>query len=108
MQKKDEIKVSLRKNIKNKFEENQLIKTSVSLNKIREVIKKYVGNNVVENNDEKNFKFICKTKIGKDEINFYLELIAVNFGTRIFKGTLIQGETKIYKELLLKIKEKLS
>ena len=106
--KKEEIKVSLRKNMKNKIEENQLIKTTVSLDKIREVIKKYVGNNVVENNDEKNFKFICKTKIGKDEINFYLELISINFDTRIFKGTLIQGETRLYKELLLKIKEKLS
>ena len=95
-------------NKKLKQEENHLIKTSVSFDKIKQVIKKLVGNNVVENNAERNFKFICKTKIGKDDLNFNLELISKNFETRIFRGTLIQGETRLYKDLLLKIKEKLS
>ena len=95
-------------NKKIKQEDEQIIRTSVSFDNIRQVIKKFVGNNVVENNDERNFKFICKTNIGKDELIFYLELISINFEMRIFKGTLIQGETKLYKDLLLKIKEKLS
>ena len=95
-------------NKKIKQEDEQIIRTSVSFDNIRQVIKKFVGNNVVENNDERNFKFICKTNIGKDELIFYLELISMNFEMRIFKGTLIQGETKLYKDLLLKIKEKLS
>ena len=95
-------------NKKIKQEDEQIIRTSVSFDKIRQIIKKFVGNNVVENNDERNFKFICKTNIGKDELIFYLELISMNFEMRIFKGTLIQGETKLYKDLLLKIKEKLS
>ena len=56
----------------------------------------------------KKLKFVCKLKIGKDDFNFYLELIDTNFDKNIFKGTLIQGETRLYKELLLKIKEKLS
>ena len=94
-------------NKKTKQEENQLIKTSVSFDKIKQEIKKLVGNNVVENNDERNFKFICKTKIGKDDLIFYLELISMNFDTRIFRATLIKGETNIYKDLILKIKEKL-
>ena len=94
-------------NKKIKQEENQLIKTSVSFDKIKQEIKKLVGNNVVENNDERNFKFICKTKIGKDDLIFYLELISMNFDTRIFRATLIKGETNIYKDLILKIKEKL-
>ena len=96
------------KKIKNKKEENLLIKTTISFDEIRQIIKKLIGNNVVENNEEKNFKFICKTKIGKDDLMFYLELIGMNYGRRIFKGTLIQGETKLYKELLLKLKEKLN
>lgn len=95
-------------NKKIKQEDEQIIRTSVSFDKIRQIIKKFVGNNVVENNDERNFKFICKTNIGKDELIFYLELISMNFEMRIFKGTLIQGETKLYKDLLIKIKEKLS
>ena len=95
-------------NKKIKQEDEQIIRTSVSFDNIRQVIKKFVGNNVVENNDERNFKFICKTNIGKDELIFYLELISMNFEMRIFKGTLIQGETKLYKDLLIKIKEKLS
>ena len=94
-------------NKKIKQEENQLIKTSVSFDKIKQEIKKLVGNNVVENNDERNFKFICKTKIGKDDLIFYLELISMNFDTRIFRATLIKGETNIYKDLILKIREKL-
>ena len=94
-------------NKKIKQEENQLIKTSVSFDIIKQEIKKLVGNNVVENNDERNFKFICKTKIGKDDLIFHLELISMNFETRVFRATLIQGETSIYKDLILKIKEKL-
>ena len=96
--------------IKNKKikEDNFIIKTNLSFDKIRQIIKNYVGNNVVENNESKNFKFICKTKVGKDEIIFNLELIDTNFDTQIFKGNLIQGETRLYKEILLKIKEKLS
>ena len=95
---------------RNKFkkEESLLIKTTLSFDGIRQILKKLVGNNVVENYDEKNLKFICKTKIGKDELIFYLELISMNYEKRIFKSTLIQGETKLYKELLLKIKEKLT
>jgi hypothetical protein len=95
-------------NKKIKQEENQLIKTRVSFDIIKQEIKKLVGNNVVENNDERNFKFICKTKIGKDDLIFHLELISMNFETRVFRATLIQGETSIYKDLILKIKEKLS
>ena len=96
--------------IKNKKikEDNFIIKTNLSFDKIRQIIKNYVGNNVVENNESKNFKFICKTKVGKDEIIFNLELIDTNFDTQVFKGNLIQGETRLYKESLLKIKEKLS
>ena len=61
----------------------------------------------MENNDERNFKFICKTGVGKDDLIFYLELISMNFDTRIFRATLIKGETNIYKDLILKIREKL-
>ena len=100
---------SNKKKIRNKKEENLLIiKTTVSFDEIRQIIKKFVGNNVIEKKDENNLKFICKTKIGKEDLFFNLELININFGIRTFKGTLIQGETNIYKELLLKIKEKLS
>ena len=107
--KKDELKINAQenKNMKNRKDESQIIKTKLSLDIIRQTIKKFVGNNVVENNLQGNFKFICRTKIGKDDLVFYLELISFNFETRIFKGSLIQGETKLYKELLLKIKEKL-
>ena len=107
--KKDELKTNTQenKNMKNRKDESQIIKTKLSLDIIRQTIKKFVGNNVVENNLQGNFKFICRTKIGKDDLVFYLELISFNFETRIFKGSLIQGETKLYKELLLKIKEKL-
>ena len=110
LNKNDIFKINIidKKRIKNKKEENCLIKTCLSLDQIRQILKKLVGNNVIENNEEKNFKFVCKLKIGKDDLIFYLELIAINFETRIFKGTLIQGETRIYKELLLKIKEKLN
>ena len=108
--KKDELKINTHenKNMKNRKDESQIIKTKLSLDIIRQTIKKFVGNNVVENNLQGNYKFICRTKIGKDDLVFYLELISFNFETRIFKGSLIQGETKLYKELLLKIKEKLS
>ena len=108
--KKDELKINIQenKNMKNRKDESQIIKTKLSLDIIRQTIKKFVGNNVVENNLQGNYKFICRTKIGKDDLVFYLELISFNFETRIFKGSLIQGETKLYKELLLKIKEKLS
>ena len=107
--KKDELKINTHenKNMKNRKDESQIIKTKLSLDIIRQTIKKFVGNNVVENNLQGNYKFICRTKIGKDDLVFYLELISFNFETRIFKGSLIQGETKLYKELLLKIKEKL-
>ena len=107
--KKDELKINAQenKNMKNRKDESQIIKTKLSLDIIRQTIKKFVGNNVVENNLQGNFKFICRTKVGKDDLVFYLELISFNFETRIFKGSLIQGETKLYKELLLKIKEKL-
>ena len=107
--KKDELKINIQenKNMKNRKDESQIIKTKLSLDIIRQTIKKFVGNNVVENNLQGNFKFICRTKVGKDDLVFYLELISFNFETRIFKGSLIQGETKLYKELLLKIKEKL-
>ena len=107
--KKDELKINIQenKNMKNRKDESQIIKTKLSLDIIRQTIKKFVGNNVVENNLQGNYKFICRTKIGKDDLVFYLELISFNFETRIFKGSLIQGETKLYKELLLKIKEKL-
>ena len=107
--KKDELKINTQenKNMKNRKDESQIIKTKLSLDIIRQTIKKFVGNNVVENNLQGNYKFICRTKIGKDDLVFYLELISFNFETRIFKGSLIQGETKLYKELLLKIKEKL-
>ena len=107
--KKDELKINAQenKNMKNRKDESQIIKTKLSLDIIRQTIKKFVGNNVVENNLQGNYKFICRTKIGKDDLVFYLELISFNFETRIFKGSLIQGETKLYKELLLKIKEKL-
>ena len=110
LNKNDIFKINIidKKRIKNKKEENCLIKTCLSLDQIRQILKKLVGNNVIENNEEKNFKFVCKLKIGKDDLIFYLELIAINFETRIFKGTLIQGETRIYKELLLKIKKKLN
>ena len=102
------INVFDKKRSKNKNEENGLIKTRLSVEQVRQVIKKFVGNNVVENHDKKKLKFVCKLKIGKDDLNFYLELIDTNFDKNIFKGTLIQGETRLYKELLLKIKEKLS
>ena len=107
--KKDELKINAQENkiMKNRKDESQIIKTKLSLDIIRQTIKKFVGNNVVENNLQGNYKFICRTKIGKDDLVFYLELISFNFETRIFKGSLIQGETKLYKELLLKIKEKL-
>ena len=63
---------------------------------------------MVENRDNGNFKFICKTKCGKDDLIFYLELISKSYDSLTLKGTLSKGETKCYKELLFKIKEKLN
>ena len=97
-----------KKRMKNTKEENLVIKSTLPLEEIRQIIKKIVGNNVVENYEERNVKFICKTRIGKDDLIFHLELISMNFETKIFGGKLIQGETKTYKEILLKLKEKLS
>ena len=87
--------------------DDKLIKTKISLDKIKHIIKKYVGNNVLEGRDSGNFKFICKAKCGKDDLIFHLELISKSFDALIFEGKLIKGETKLYKELFFKIKEKL-
>ena len=94
------------KNDKN--EDIKLIKTKLSLDKIKQIIKKYVGNNVVESRDNGNFKFICKTKFEKDDLIFHLELISKTYDTLTLKGILVKGETRYYKELLYKIKEKLN
>ena len=88
--------------------DDKCMKTKLTLSKIRPIIKKYVGNNVLESKDNGIFKFICKTKFGKDELIFHIELISKAFDTLTFKGNLVKGETKVYKELLNKIKEKLS
>ena len=53
-------------------------------------------------------RFICKTKNEKEELNFILEVSIKNYDTSIIKGTLEKGETKAYKDLLNKIKEKLN
>ena len=87
--------------------DDKLIKTKFGLDKIKQVIKKYVGNNVLEDKNDGCFKFICKTKLGKDDLIFHLELISKNFDNMVFAGKLIKGETKIYKELFFKIKYKL-
>ena len=87
--------------------DDKLIKTKFELDKIKQVIKKYVGNNVLEDKNNGYFKFICKTKLGKDDLIFHLELISKTFDNMVFEGKLIKGETKIYKELFFKIKYKL-
>ena len=102
-----------RRNKANKFHggeigEDKLIETKLPLDKIKQAIKKLVGNNVLEGKDNGNFKFICKTKYGKEELIFHLELISKTYYSLTFKGTLVRGETKLYKELFLKIKEKLN
>ena len=88
--------------------EDKLIETKLPLDKIKQSIKKLVGNNVLEGKDNGNFKFICKAKCGKDDLIFHLELISKTYYSFTFKGTLIRGETKFYKDLFLKIKEKLN
>ena len=87
--------------------DGKLIRTKISFDSIRHIIKRYVGNNVLESKDNGNFKFICKTKCGKDDLIFHLELISKSFDVLTFEGTLVKGETKLYKELFFKIKEKL-
>ena len=96
-----------RKNTKNKNgkEDDKLIFTKFPKDKIKQIIKRYVGNNVKEESID---KFICKTKKGKDEIVFTFEIVKQNFDNIILKSNLNKGETKAYKELLSKIKEKLS
>ena len=91
-----------------KCENIKLIKTKLSLDKIKQIIKRYVGNNVVEGRDNGNFKFICKTKFEKDDLIFHLELISKTYDGLTLKGILVKGETRYYKELLFKIKEKLN
>ena len=89
-------------------EDDKLMKTKLTLNKIKQIIKRYVGNNVIEIKDNGIFKFVCKAKLGKDELIFHIELISKSYDTLTLKGNLVKGETKIYKDLLNKIKEKLS
>ena len=92
------------KNINGK-EDDKLIVTKFPKDKIKQIIKRYVGNNVKEENLG---KFICKKKKGKDEIVFTLEIVKQNYDSIILKSNLNKGETKAYKELLSKIKENLS
>ena len=92
------------KNINGK-EDDKSIVTKFPKDKIKQIIKKYVGNNVKEENLG---KFICKKKKGKDEIVFTLEIVKQNYDSIILKSNLNKGETKAYKELLSKIKENLS
>ena len=92
------------KNISGK-EDDKLIVTKFPKDKIKQIIKRYVGNNVKEENLG---KFICKKKKGKDEIVFTLEIVKQNYDSIILKSNLNKGETKAYKELLSKIKENLS
>ena len=92
------------KNINGK-EDDKLIVTKFPKDKIKQIIKRYVGNNVKEENLG---KFICKKKIVKDEIDFTLEIVKQNYDSIILKSNLNKGETKAYKELLSKIKENLS
>jgi len=92
------------KNISGK-EDDKLIMTKFPKDKIKQIIKRYVGNNVKEENLG---KFICKKKKGKDEIVFTLEIVKQNYDSIILKSNLNKGETKAYKELLSKIKENLS
>ena len=89
-------------------EDDKLMKTKLTLNKIKQIIKRYVGNNVLEIKDNGIFKFVCKAKLVKDELIFHIELISKSYDTLKLKGNLVKGETKIYKDLLNKIKEKLS
>ena len=88
-------------------EDDKLIKTKLPLYKIKQIIKKYVGNNVQEIKDNGIFKYICKAKFGKDELIFHLELVSKTYDSFTFKGILVKGETKLYKELLSKIKEQI-
>ena len=92
------------KNISGK-EDDKLIVTKFPKDKIKQIIKRYVGNNVKEENLG---KFICKKKKGKDEIVFTLEIVNQNYDSIFLKSNLNKGETKAYKELLSKIKENLS
>ena len=66
-----------------------------------------MGNNVIEEKNYGNFKYACKTKMGKDDLIFDLELVKKNYDYIMFEGKLIRGETKFYKELFFKIKDKL-
>ena len=100
---------SKRKVKKNVGKENEkLIKTKLPIEKIKQIIKQYVGNNVKSDFSNGFQRFICKTKNEKEELNFILEVSIKNYDTSIIKGTLEKGETKAYKELLNKIKEKLN
>ena len=96
-----------KRNTKNNHgkEDDKLIVTKFPKDKIKQIVKKYVGNNVKE---ESLGKFICKKKKGKDEIVFTLEIVKQNYDCIILKSNLNKGETKAYKELLSKIKENLS
>ena len=98
----------IKDNNNEKCQDIKLIKTRLSLDKIKQIIKRYVGNNVVEGRDNGNFKFICKTKFEKDDLIFHLELISKTYDGLTLKGILVKGETRYYKELLFKIKEKLN
>ena len=89
-------------------ENNKLIKTKLPIEKIKYIIKSLVGNNVVCEKNNGFFKFICKAKIGKDDLIFILEIISKNYDTFVLKGTLEKGETKTYKKILKKFKEKLN
>ena len=91
---------------KNKNDE-KIIKTKLELDKIKQIIKRFVGNNVIEEKNYGNFKYACKTKMGKDDLIFDLELVKKNYDYIMFEGKLIRGETKFYKELFFKIKDKL-
>ena len=95
------------KSIESDKVDDKLLKTKLSLNKIKQIIKKYVGNNVIESKDNGIFKYICKAKFGKDELIFHLELISKTYDSFTLKGILVKGETKLYKELIYKIKEKI-
>ena len=95
------------KSIESEKGDDKLLKSKLSLNKIKQIIKKYVGNNVIESKDNGIFKYICKTKFGKDELIFHLELISKTYDSFTLKGILVKGETKWYKELISKIKEKI-
>ena len=83
------------------------IKTSRTLQEVKDGIKKVVGNSVImEPVSDNKTKFKCKKIIGKNiiKLNLYLE---VSKNKSILSGEILEGELSDCEGIFAKIKEKL-